>query len=77
MAQGPPRRGGGSDGCAMELAAALRDARSNDVHAALRGQKTARSGTRPEPLEEVSEPQVGAVTVGYVAAPVPSVARPA
>ena len=38
---------------AMELAAALhhsRDARSNDVHAALRGQMTASSGTRPEPI---------------------------
>ena len=41
------------------------------VHAALRGQKTASSGTRPEPLVEVSEPQVGAVTVGHVAAPGP------
>ena len=55
----------------MELAAALhhsRDAWSNGVHEALRRQKTASSGTRPEPLEEVSEPQVGAFTVGYVAA---------
>ena len=54
---------------AMELAAALhhcRDARSEVAHEALRGQKTASSGTRPEPLEEVSEPQVGAVTVGHV-----------
>ena len=52
---------------AMELAAALhhsRDARSNVVHEALRGQKTASSGSPREPLE-VSEPQVGAVTVGY------------
>ena len=59
---------------AMELAAALyhsRDARSNVVHEALQGQKTASSGTRREPLEEVSEPQVTAVTVGYVAAPGP------
>ena len=59
---------------AMELAAAVhhsRDARSEVAHEALRGQKTANSGTRPEPLEEVSEPQVGAATVGYVAAPVP------
>ena len=56
----------------MELAAALHhswDARSNVVHAALRGQKS--SGTRPEPLEEVSNPQVGAVTVRHVAAPGP------
>ena len=58
----------------MELAAALhhsREARSNVVHSAPRGQKTASSGTRPEPFEEVSEPQDGAVTVGYVAAPGP------
>ena len=41
-----------------------------------RGQKTASSGTRPEPLEEVSEPQVGAVTVRYVAAPVPFLSTP-
>ena len=63
----------------MELAAALhhsRDARSEVAHEALRGQKTASSGTRPEPLEEVSEPQVGAVTVGYVAAPVPFLSSP-
>ena len=54
----------------MELAAALhhsRDARSEVAHEALRGHKTASSGSRPEPLQEVSEPQVGAVTVGYVA----------
>ena len=56
---------------------ACRGARSNVVHSAQQGQKTASSGTRPEPLEEVSEPQGGAVTVGYVAAAVPSVARPA
>ena len=64
---------------AMELAAALhhsRDARSNVVHSALRGQK-ASSGTRPAPHEEVSEPQGGAVTDGYVAALAPWVARPA
>ena len=64
---------------AMELAAALhhsRDARSEVAHEALRGQKTASSGTRPEPLAEVSEPQVGAVTVGYVAAPVPFLSSP-
>ena len=63
----------------MELAAALhhsRDARSEVAHKALRGQKTASSGTRPEPLVEVSEPQVGAVTVGYVAAPVPFLSSP-
>ena len=45
-----------------------------DAYEALRGQKTASSGTRPEPLAEVSEPQVGAVTVGYVAARVPTLA---
>ena len=64
---------------AMELAAALhhsRDARSEVAHEALRGQKTASSGTRPGPPEEVSEPQVVAVTVGYVAAPVPLVSSP-
>ena len=64
---------------AMELATALhhsRDARSEVAHEALRGQKTASSGTRPEPLVEVSEPQVGAVTVGYVAAPVPFLSSP-
>ena len=47
---------------AMELAAALhhsRDARSDVAHGALRGQKTASSGMRPEPLGEVSEPQAG------------------
>ena len=45
---------------AMDLAAALhhsRDARSDVAHGALRGQKTASSGMRPEPLEEVAEPQ--------------------
>ena len=31
-------------------------------------------GERPAPLEEVVEPQGGAVTVGYVAAPVPLLA---
>ena len=38
--------------------------------------QTTFSAGRPGVLEE-PEPQVGAVTVGYVAAPVPSVARPA
>ena len=33
-----------------------------------RGQKTDRAGVRPEPLDEVSESQVQAATVGYVAA---------
>ena len=64
---------------AMELAAALhhsRDARSEVAHVALRGQKTASSGMRPEPLEEVPKPQGGAVTVGNVAAPVPLLAVP-
>ena len=36
-----------------------------------RAQKRLLPGTRPEPLPEVAEPQVGAVTVGYVAAPGP------
>ena len=64
---------------ALELAAALhhsRDARSEVSHEALRGQKTASPGTRPEPLDEVSEPQVGAVTVGYVAALEPLLTAP-
>ena len=45
---------------AMELAAALhhsREARSDVAHEALRGQKTASSGSRPAPLAEVAEPQ--------------------
>ena len=45
---------------AMELAAALhhsRDARSEVAHEALRGQKTASSGSRLAPFEEVAEPQ--------------------
>ena len=78
-----PRRGGESGGCARcfgtELAAALhhsRDARSDVAHEALRGQKTASSGMRLAPPEEVSEPQVWAVTVGYVAAPVHLVSSP-
>ena len=42
-----------------------------------RGQRTARTvGERPEPLEEVPEPQVGAVTVGYVAAQMPLLSAP-
>ena len=41
-------------------------------HDALRGQKTASAaGKRPAPLAEVAEPHGWAVTVGYVAAPVP------
>ena len=58
---------------AMELAAALHHSRdvgpgTND---GLRAQTTASSGKRLAPLEEVAEPQVSAVTVGYVAAPGP------
>ena len=57
---------------AMELAAALHHSR--DVgpgsHIGLWAQKTASSGQRPGVLTEL-EPQGGAVTVGYVAAPVP------
>ena len=41
-----------------------------------RHQKTPPPGKRPEPHEEVSEPQVGAVTVGYVAAPEPLLVVP-
>ena len=63
----------------MEFAAALhhsRDARPNESYAALRGQKTESSGKRPAPLEEVAEPQCGAATVGYVAAPGPLLSTP-
>ena len=45
------------------------------THSARLGQKTA-AGTRPAPLAEVAEPQVGAVTVGYVAAPEPLLSTP-
>ena len=48
-----------------------------DAYEALRGQKAARTvGERPAPLVEVVEPRAGAVTDGYVAAPVPSLALP-
>ena len=84
---GAPLRGGGdSDGLrsmlrperqtvAMDLAAALHHSRdvglgTND---GLRAQTTASSGKRPGVLTE-PEPQGGAVTVGYVAAPVPTLA---
>ena len=60
---------------AMELAAALHHSRdvglgTND---GLRAQATASSGKRPGVLTE-PEPQEGAVMVGYVAAPVPTLA---
>ena len=58
---------------AMELAAALhhsRDVRPGKNNG-LRVQTTASSGKRPAPPVDVSEPQGGAVTVGYVAAPGP------
>ena len=43
----------------------------------LRAQKRPLQGTRPAPLEEVSEPQVvDGVTVGYVAAPGPLLSAP-
>ena len=64
---------------AVELTAALhpsRDARWDVAHEALRGQKTASSGMRPAPPEEVSEPQVWAVTVGCVACPGALVSSP-
>ena len=38
--------------------------------------KTPPPGTRPAPLAEVTGPQEGAVTDGYVAAPVPLVSSP-
>ena len=60
---------------AMELAAALHHSRDvgPGVNAGLRAQTTASSGKRPGVLTE-PEPQGGAVTVGYVAAPVPTLA---
>ena len=76
--EAPPRGGGGSDGCVRcfgtkELAAAFHHSR--DVvpaqHVGQRAQKTANSaGARPGVLKN-PEPQGGAVTVGYVAAPEP------
>ena len=63
---------------AMELAATLHHSRdvgpgTND---GLRAQTTASSGKRPAPLEEVAEPQGGAVTVGYKAALGPLLSAP-
>ena len=57
---------------AMELAAALHHSRDvgPEVDGGLRAQTTASSGGRPGVLLE-AEPQGGAVTVGYVAAPGP------
>ena len=48
----------------------------HEQHVGLRAQKRPLPGTRPAPLSEVSEPQVGAVTVGYVAALVPLLSTP-
>ena len=59
----------------MALAEALRHScgvEPSGPNVALRGQTTARAAVkRPEPLGEVSNPHVGAVTVGHVAAPRP------
>ena len=64
---------------AMALAENLHHSRQKvegGVHVGPRAQKTARAtGARPGVLTE-PEPQVGAVTVGYVAAPVPLVSSP-
>ena len=62
---------------AMELAAALHHSRDVGLglYAGLRAQKTASTGQRPGVLTE-PEPQGVAVTVGYVAAPVPLLAVP-
>ena len=63
---------------AMELAAALhhsRDARSEVVHEAPRGQKTASSGKRPAALRE-SGPQLVAVHAGCPCSCLPSLATP-
>ena len=53
--------------------------REGEVHEkrdCLRAQKRPLPGTPPEPLEEVAEMQGAAVTVGYVAAPVPLLVVP-
>ena len=64
----------------MALAAAQHSApkcAGLESHEAPRGQTTASAArTRPEPIEEVSEPQIGAVTVGNVAAPGPLLSTP-
>ena len=63
---------------AMELAAALhhsRDARSDVVHEALRGQKTASSGKRPAALRE-SGPQLVVEHAGCPCSCLPSLATP-
>ena len=57
--------------------ARAREEAGSETYYAPRGLKTLPPGTRPAPLSEVSEPQVGAVTVGYVAASrTPSLATP-
>ena len=72
---------------AMELPTALhhsaqrvevpREGVEGEQHYAPRRPKPPLPGTRPAPLSEVSQPQVGAVTVGYVAAArTPSLATP-
>ena len=53
-----------------------REGEVHEKHVVPREQKRPLPGTRPEPLEEVPEPQVGAVTVGYVAAPGPLLSAP-
>ena len=45
-----------------------REGEVHEQHDGLRAQNRPLPGTRPEPLEEVSEPQGPAATVGYVAA---------
>ena len=69
---------------AMELATALhhsaqrvevtREGEVHEKHVGPRAQKRPLLGTRPAPLAEVPAPQVGAVTVGHVAAPIPRLA---
>ena len=66
------------DGAPRSLRTATR-AREGEVHEkhdGLRAQKRPLPGTRLEPPEEVSEPQLGAVTVGYVTAPEPLLVVP-
>ena len=59
---GAPRR--------QKPATKAREGEVHEKHDCLRAQKRPLLGTPPEPLEKVAEPQGGAATVGYAAAPV-------
>ena len=69
MAHGPPRCGGDSDACAPCRG------RGPGTYDGLRAKATASSGERPGVLTE-PEAQVGAVTVGFVAAQGPLLSTP-